>query len=1172
MKSLTKLRLINWHYFANTTTPISNITFLTGPNGAGKSTIIDALQIVILGSTAPSNFNKAAHEKGKSGRNLISYLRGKAGEEGDGRAINVRTGVFTSYIAIEIYDDISQKTVTLGILFDVDQSDNPDKHFFYINSPFPENDFSTEKNVSGKSRPMSYKEFSSYLLSHYSKDDYQFFTTDSEYREFSKGVFGNLSENYFSLFKQAVAFAPISNITDFITQYIWNGEVQIDIEPMQKNIEQYRILEVEAKRLNEKKEALEKMSSIYEEYIKRSKEFGLLSYLHNRVNYERSLKKVEALKKELEKDKERFTEVGDLISKYDYEINELNTDLGSYQAKIYQSDNYSIAEKISIQKDNLAGNITTIQMAIEQVKSNIKNYALEYMNVTSELVDYYKNFDSTRLKDEKITKDFDSLITTCEDISLEARNILDSVDNNTLDFVELGVFKENMNMLNEIIVSFKSAISDKIYNIRNQLISLQNDLSAVNSGKKPFERLSPNYIAIKNELESTLKSRHPDAKLDIFCDLVDVIDPEWQMAIEAVLFNQKFNFFVNPEYYDEAHKILKELSNTYNYFNVSIIDTERLLRTNLKVIENSVSELVESSRKDAQAYADYILGPIKKCTTFEEARNSGYGLLSDCTGYRSFGTWYLNKNNARVFFLGTKVSSSTVSSSASEYKEVSNLSDLYADLKEKIIPLTSLSVISENEFNSYKTDLEKSREIGVFQSRLDSLDEEMKNVGKGDYSDAKDKISDIDKKIKEINSQRDQLSMEKGSLTAKISLLETKDIPLAEQEVSGFFEILKKEDEEIVNSVYEPFFNKLIDEEGKTLAQIQAMASEQIVPCENSRKQAQNNIRRLRTEYVNKYHVNYNVENIESNEEFEQELIRIAQVQLPSYQEKIRAAHEASIKEFKDDFVYKLRTSIESVTSRINELNEILKESSFGRDVYQFSVTPSRGYREYYNMIMDELLLKTGDAEILFMEKYKDSMNELFNLISSSNASSANEEEKAQIIENIKKFTSYTTYIDFDLFAIRKVGDDVERISLGRSYTAQSGGETQTPFYISIFASFASLARTNNGNDNNTLRLVIFDEAFSKMDADRIKKSVDLLRQFGLQVIISTPPEKLSDLINFVDLILVTISDSKKRLSDLDIYRKKGENDTNQDNDLENNKYAANNSSENIADTKDSTT
>ena len=82
------------------------------------------------------------------------------------------------------------------------------------------------------------------------------------------------------------------------------------------------------------------------------------------------------------------------------------------------------------------------------------------------------------------------------------------------------------------------------------------------------------------------------------------------------------------------------------------------------------------------------------------------------------------------------------------------------------------------------------------------------------------------------NTQRDELSIEKGSLTAKINLLEQKDIPEAQAEVNAFMDVLKKENEELVNSTYEPFFNKLVDGEGKTLQQISSMASEQIIPCE----------------------------------------------------------------------------------------------------------------------------------------------------------------------------------------------------------------------------------------------------------------------------------------------------------------------------------------------------
>lgn len=61
--------------------------------------------------------------------------------------------------------------------------------------------------------------------------------------------------------------------------------------------------------------------------------------------------------------------------------------------------------------------------------------------------------------------------------------------------------------------------------------------------------------------------------------------------------------------------------------------------------------------------------------------------------------------------------------------------------------------------------------------------------------------------------------------------------------------------------------------------------------------------------------------------------------------------------------------------------------------------------------------------------------------------------------------------------------------------------------------SFAQLYRISDASDyGNTLRIVIFDEAFNKMDDDRIIESVRLLRKLELQAIVCTPPDKASDL------------------------------------------------------------
>src|SRR5258708_653566 len=80
MKSLTRIRLINWHLFADATISCQGTTYFIGINGAGKSTILDAVQFALVGGQREVKFNQAALAGGK--RSLGSYVRGELGTEG----------------------------------------------------------------------------------------------------------------------------------------------------------------------------------------------------------------------------------------------------------------------------------------------------------------------------------------------------------------------------------------------------------------------------------------------------------------------------------------------------------------------------------------------------------------------------------------------------------------------------------------------------------------------------------------------------------------------------------------------------------------------------------------------------------------------------------------------------------------------------------------------------------------------------------------------------------------------------------------------------------------------------------------------------------------------------------------------------------------------------------
>lgn len=112
----------------------------------------------------------------------------------------------------------------------------------------------------------------------------------------------------------------------------------------------------------------------------------------------------------------------------------------------------------------------------------------------------------------------------------------------------------------------------------------------------------------------------------------------------------------------------------------------------------------------------------------------------------------------------------------------------------------------------------------------------------------------------------------------------------------------------------------------------------------------------------------------------------------------------------------------------------------------------------------------------------------------------------------MEEFTDYRSYLDFDI----RVHSDDSSYSFSRVLREKSGGETQTPFYIAILASFHHLYRTNK-----TSRLVVFDEAFNKMDEQRIQSSLRLIKQLNLQLIAAVPDEKMQHMAPEVTTTLI---------------------------------------------------
>ena len=166
-------------------------------------------------------------------------------------------------------------------------------------------------------------------------------------------------------------------------------------------------------------------------------------------------------------------------------------------------------------------------------------------------------------------------------------------------------------------------------------------------------------------------------------------------------------------------------------------------------------------------------------------------------------------------------------------------------------------------------------------------------------------------------------------------------------------------------------------------------------------------------------------------------------------------------------------------------------------------------------MIMDDFNVMEGNSIFsgAFSENHREVIEELFEKLTIDDEQSA---------KTLQEYTDYRTYMDYD---IKITSDDGTYMYYSKVSREKSGGETQTPFYITIAASFMQLYKGAIGGDS--VGLIMMDEAFNNMDDARIDGVLSFINNSNLQLIVSAPPEKIQYIAPSVDQVLLVLQDGE---------------------------------------------
>ena len=638
-------------------------------------------------------------------------------------------------------------------------------------------------------------------------------------------------------------------------------------------------------------------------------------------------------------------------------------------------------------------------------------------------------------------------------------------------------------------------------------------------------------LSFKQKLEMELEHQMGHhVPLDILADVLEISDERWRGAVEGYLNNQKFYLLVEPSVYPAALSIYDRLKQSIGSNSFGLVDIGKLqAREQIDARKNSLARKVETTHPLARTYVDYLLGRVVCCDQVQQLREHKTAITAEGMLYQGYVARALRRDLMDDAFIGRRAVALRIERLEKELKDLQGKVQYWSPIcqglsgrRESLFTKSFVQAVIPQRQSDYLRGLSITQEVAEIDDQLSHLDlcwlDEQQHT-----------ISVLKEEITALGKEKDSRNTEKGKLEGRIHQLDYDTLPEYYQGLNAMEDRIQDTfPQEYQQSIGIPRYQQEISRLCRADV-VYRNFSASLAQSEKAREDTQRKLFAFRREYVERFRpCSFRIECMD-NDEFEAERKLLEESELPKYKEKIRAARESAMEQFQNDFLNKLSSQIEQVQEQVKRLNRALRQAKFGTDSYQFRVDRNPDYAEYYDMIMSPES-KNSDIGLFALplqEKYGPLIETLFSQITMADDTQLNARKQSELQENIQRYTDFRTYLKFDLETTDQNGS---RQLLSQTLNTKSGGETQTPFYIAVLASFAQLYRVNTSSDfGNTVRLVVFDEAFNKMDSDRITESVHLLRKMGLQAIICTPPDKVADIMPIADRTLL-VSKEKYRM------------------------------------------
>jgi uncharacterized protein YPO0396 len=1084
-KVFTRMCLNNWGGIDHKVLEFHEyVNLFSGKSGSGKSTVMDAIQVILYGSFSPSFLNKAADDA-KNRRSVLSYLRG---EQKDGSA-NRKDCDFCSVIALEIEDTGTHITTCIGIAFEVRKSDSEIKKFVYFShsGKMPESEYLTEQGVC-----YSNQEIKKLVSARTKSDDNRgkgevnriYGSKEAYLGTLYDVILGYIDQNRFiTMEKSAIALKMTNGTGQFIRDYMFPKNTSNTIATISEQLDSYRQIKEKIEDLRKRIELLSEIQASGKELVRLQTDIVRAEAMIRCIGIEDLRARIQAA----EDDKRNLAEKQEQCKK---KVQELSASREEAQQKLIQ-----------VSADLKASDLGGKQQQYGELDERSRMLA-DNTRQWQKILQGMKNWEE------------DDVIT-------------DYISNPVLNMIaELNqgrVTEELCQNLHLKIESAKQNIEDEVEDYRDQRREIGKQLKEkkrlvddMKHDRKPYDE---NLRSARSALSQQLSDRYGQTvKVQIFADLFDVQEEEWKNAIEGRMGRLKHSLITEPQYAHEAAVLFRNMK---QYENVDLINSKAIADSKPDCMEGSLYEAVKTQEAYVDVCLKRYLGHIIKCRSVEELEQVRDGVTPDCYSYSNFIFRHLKKKDYTTrACIGRRVSKARLAEYEKDVEELSRQEMQLDDLLRRLKEARDFECLKDEPSHYVKLS-RAGEELARVNKKKMELEETIRSLREGAYKELEEKEQSLQKQVKMVQEELDQTQGELARLGSRIG------------ELSGENESRRQQLEEKLQG-YVP--NEALEQEVWELLKKQSgqavinRKKAQVADLEEKEQAQAETLRAARNRYIFAYPAGPFNGAETSNEAYEKLLEKYLTDFEPAYEEEFEKKCASIYKSLRENVIATIHGDIKAAKRHAYEINRLLRETNFSDSTYQIKIEPAKNENgQFFDMLMaEELDSKNLDnagidgqisfGEDAFYQKYEQKIK----LLTDKFMPPKDEDEhlRAQKRKEMEQYADYRNYLSFSMFeqVTDEHGNVIRENFVDDMAGRDSGGEGQNPKYVALLAGFAMLYMQQSKRDSK-IKLVLLDEAFSKMDQERSAVCLKYARKMDLQLIVCVPDERLQSLIRNVDCV-----------------------------------------------------